>query len=152
MDYALAKSCVKLKTDEKTTVTMQRILMVPGWSAIDGSTIGIFEEGNYHWNITITPCKEASLTGHVISTQVTSVVTDTFNPHRCTKAPLLGTVQPFIQDPTISYTTSGLTFLCCSRFEVILELINYLSVSSTTDIDVEVSISIGKVVPFIDDC
>ena len=152
MDYAVAKSFVKLKPNEKNIVTMQRILMIPSWSAMDSCSISVFEEGNYHWNVTVIPCTNGTGTGYVISTQVASVITDVCNPCRCIKTPILGTVQPFIHLTDCAYTTSGLTFLLCSRFEVTLELIDYALTSPIESVDVEVTVSIGKVVPFLDGC
>jgi hypothetical protein len=153
MDYAMAKSTVVLPIGETVTMCMKCILLCPCWSVFDQTAVGLVEEGNYHWNITAHSVKKGTDNGHVISVQVKKLTVDACNPCNPTKIPIIGTVQPFIHDPSHLYTTSGLTNTCEGRYEVCLSMLNYASPSQSSSISVEVCLTIGKIVPMsIEEC
>lgn len=152
MEYATVKSTIVLPVNVRTTVKMQRIIECQVWALFEQAALGLVEEGNYQWDITIQPLDNGPYNGYVLSTQVYSLIVDACNPCILKKCPVMGTVQPFIQDKCKVFTTTGHVRLCNPRYEIVLELLDFSSPVQEKSVTLEVTIVVGKVVPMPTPC
>jgi len=144
MDSASFRGVVTLASTDDTPmkVPITDICECAFWSLYEPTVVGLLGCGNYQWTITLRSMVNGDTSGHVLSTQVVNLI----QTNQCScEIPVIGTVQPFIQDGTMVYTTSGfITNLDTPRYAINVKL-NRIPTAPTVIVNLEARVSILRI-------